>query len=322
MGREDLKEDVKRAAELCKADLATHMVFEFPELQGIMGGIYSSLQGEKESVWEAIRNHYKPAFSQDSLPETPAGQIISFADKLDSVAGCLGAGYMPTGSADPYGVRRNTLAVMRILLDGDIKGNLLSCFSKALSLYEKQGIKLEKKEDPGFEDFAFQRLENYLLSRGFRYDVIKAVRAGAFKDLKDTHRRIEALSDIRELPEFEPLVMSFTRACNILKKSMKGTPVFSPQILLDEHEKKLYEEFSRTYDEMEKAFTAEPDYTDIMRKLSSLRPWIDNFFDNVMVMVPEEDVRNNRLALLDMVVKLYLRVADFSEIVVEGNIDR
>jgi len=321
MGKQELIKDGERAAEICKADLASNMVKEFPELQGIMGGIYAS--GESEEVSKAIRDHYKPAFSQDSLPETLTGQVISFADKLDSVTGCLGMGFLPTGSADPYGQRRYILGVIRLLADGYIEGSLPEYFSRAFDLYMQGGFALKdkKKVTEDFEEFTFQRLENYLLSAGLKYDVIKSIKDGALRNIKDTISRVKAITAVRDLPEFLSLVAAFTRAFNILKKTPADRAEFSLNLLQEEEEKALYEHFKETSDEVQKLFLVPDmvDYPEVMRKLSSLRPSIDKFFDKVMVMVPDETLRNNRLSLLDMVVNLYLKVADFSEIVVEGS---
>jgi len=313
IGKSDLGKDVDRASHLCKADLASHMVIEFPELQGIMGGIYASLR-EREAVAKAIRHHYKPAFAQDELPPTIEGQIVSLADKFDSLVGCYGAGYVPTGSADPYGVRRSALGVIRLLLHGDLKIDITVLFDKAFDLYLEAGFKLRDKETakPEFEEFLFQRVENYLIGNGYRYDVVKSVKRGALKDLKDTLARIEAITKIRDEAEFLILVAAFTRAYNILKKYFEGEAVFSNALLIDDAEKKLYEGYLK----FEKGNKS---YEEIMKDLSALRPAIDFFFDKVMVMVPETEIKNNRLALLDMIVKLYLDVADFSEIVIEGN---
>jgi glycyl-tRNA synthetase beta chain len=321
MGKKELIKDGERSAEICKADLASHMVKEFPELQGIMGSIYAS--NESEEVQKAIRNHYKPAFSQDSLPGTLTGQVISFADKLDSVAGCLGMGFVPTGSADPYGLRRYILGIIRLLAHGYVEGCLLEFFYRAFDLYLQGGFALKdkKKVSDDFEDFTFQRLENYLLSAGLRYDVIKSVRHGALRNIKDTISRVKAITAIRDFPEFLSLVIAFTRAFNILKKSPADRAEFALNLLQEEEEKVLYSHFKETSDEIQKLFLVPDmvDYPEVMSKLSSLRPSIDKFFDKVMVMVPDETLRNNRLSLLDMVVNLYLKVADFSEIVVEGS---
>ncbi|HPZ08854.1 MAG TPA: glycine--tRNA ligase subunit beta, partial [Candidatus Eremiobacteraeota bacterium] len=319
MNKKELLPYGERAAELCKADLASHMVKEFPELQGIMGGIYAL--EEEEAVWKGIRSHYKPSSVNDELPDTLIGQVISLADKMDNVTGCFGAGFLPTGSADPYGVRRYTLGVIRLLLYGELEVNLLDLFYRAFELYLEGGFSLKDKKvaEIDFEDFVFQRFENHLLSAGYKYDVIKSIRKGAFINLKDTLLKIKALTIVRDLPEFDSLVIAFTRAFNILQKASFNLN-FSTSLLIEEEEHNLYDNFKRTSNELEEFFNKPViDYTEVMNRLSSLRTCIDRFFDHVMVMVPEDALRNNRLSLLDMVVRLYLRIADFSQIVVEGS---
>jgi len=232
-------------------------------------------------------------------------------------------GFLPTGSADPYGQRRYILGVIRLLADGYIEGSLPEYFSRAFDLYMQGGFALKdkKKVTEDFEEFTFQRLENYLLSAGLKYDVIKSIKDGALRNIKDTISRVKAITAVRDLPEFLSLVAALTRAFNILKKTPADRAEFSLNLLQEEEEKALYEHFKETSDEVQKLFLVPDmvDYPEVMRKLSSLRPSIDKFFDKVMVMVPDETLRNNRLSLLDMVVNLYLKVADFSEIVVEGS---
>ncbi len=307
-----LRQAVERAALLCKADLVTGMVGEFPKLQGIVGREYARLSGEKAEIYEAIYEHYLPTFSGDRLPSSPIGDIISIADKMDTIVGCFGVGLLPTGTADPFGLRRQALGIIRILLE---KGYPLS-LSELIQEACKQLS--EKMERPSNEvkadvlDFFRVRYQNFLLDKGYPYDVIEAVLSTSFDQLLDVQARIDALRQAKEWKDFESIVIGFKRAMNILKGAPSGKEL-DPSLFSEPEERDLYQAFVETRGRVELLLNRR-DYPSSLLEMSRMKRAIDNFFDGVMVMVEDEAMRNNRLALLDAIGKLFLRFADFSKL--------
>lgn len=308
----DLRASVERSAFLCKADLVTGMVGEFPKLQGIMGREYAKRSGEKPEVYEALYEHYLPAFSGDRLPSSPVGDIVSMADKLDTIVGCFGVGLNPTGTADPFGLRRQALGIIRIILE---KGYPLSL----VALVEEACRQLsEKMEQPVSEvrsdvlEFFKVRYQNYLLDQGCPFDVIEAVLSTSFDQLLDLQHRIDALRQARAWEDFESIVIGFKRAMNILKGASPRNGI-DPSLFSEPEEKNLYRVFMETRGRIEELLQGK-DYLGSLLEMSRMKKSIDDFFDGVMVMVEDETVRNNRLALLDAIGKLFLRFADFSKL--------
>ncbi len=307
-----LQQAVERAALLCKADLVTGMVGEFPKLQGIVGREYARLSGERAEVYEAIYEHYLPTFSGDRLPSSPIGDIISMADKMDTIVGCFGIGLLPTGTADPFGLRRQALGIIRILLE---KGYPLSLSE----LIQETGKQLSEKMERPFNevkadvlDFFRVRYQNFLLDKGYPYDVIEAVLSTSFDQLLDVQARIDALRQAKEWKDFESIVIGFKRAMNILKGAPSGKEL-DPSLFSEPEERDLYQAFVETHGRVELLLNRR-DYPSSLLEMSRMKKAIDNFFDGVMVMVEDEVLRNNRLALLDAVGKLFLRFADFSKL--------
>ena len=308
----DLMEIVERASLLCKADLVTGMVGEFPKLQGAVGREYAGLQGEKSEVAEAIYEHYLPAFAGDRLPNGPVGDAISMADKMDTIVGCFGVGLVPTGTADPFGLRRQALGILRIILEKKYPLSLIR-------LVEESGRLLKEKMDRPFEevkkevlDFFRVRYQNMLLDKGYGFDVVEAALSPSFDELLDVQHRIDALKAAREWNDFESVVIAFKRAMNILKGS-------SPQEGLDAStlseaaEKNLYRAFLEAKEKIESDL-ARREYESALQEMIRMKKPIDDFFDGVMVMVEDKAIRNNRLALLDGIGKLFRRIADFSKL--------
>lgn len=307
-----LRQAVERAALLCKADLVTGMVGEFPKLQGIVGREYGRLSGEKAEVYEAIYEHYLPGFSGDRLPSSPVGDIVSIADKMDTIVGCFGVGLLPTGTADPFGLRRQALGIIRIILEKEYSLSLIE-------LIEESGRQLnEKMEQPFTEvktdvlDFFRIRYQNFLLDKGYPFDVIEAVLSTSLDQLSDVQRRIDALREAKEWKDFESIVIGFKRAMNILKGAPSGKGI-DPSLFSEPAEKNLYQAFMDAKGKIDQLLN-QKDYAASLLEMSRMKKAIDEFFDNVMVMVENEGVRNNRLALLDGIGQLFLRFADFSKL--------
>jgi glycyl-tRNA synthetase beta chain len=307
-----LRSPVDRVAFLCKADLVTGMVGEFPKLQGIVGREYARIQGEKPEVAEAIYEHYLPAFAGDRLPRSPIGDIVSMADRLDTIVGCFGVGLVPTGTADPFGLRRHALAIIRIILEKK--------YALALTeLIEASGKLLTEKMERPFADvkkevldFFRVRFQHFLLDKGYSFDVIEATFSASFNELLDVQGRVDALVEAKKLKDFESIVIGSKRAINILKGSASVGHV-DPSLFQEAAEKGLYESFVGMKDKVESHLNRQ-DYRAALLVLIQLKKPIDDFFDKVMVMIEDKKIRDNRLALLSQISQLFLRIADFSKL--------
>jgi glycyl-tRNA synthetase beta chain len=284
-----------RAAELSKIDLTTELVKEFTELQGVVGGLYARVQGESDPVWHAIYDHYKPESMEDAIPRHRTAQIVALADKLDTLTGCFGVGLIPTGSRDPFALRRAAQGVVRILIEGRFD----------LSLFDFLG------DDEGLKAFFAERVRYYFKDiRGFAYDEINACMAASvgWGNLVDLEARLERVHALRASPDFEPIAAAFKRIANILEQAQgagfTAVPSGIDESLLEEGpERELYREF--------RGIQAQP----IENVISRLRPKIDLFFDKVLVNAPDPAVRQNRLTLLQTLLAEFSTMADFSEIV-------
>jgi len=307
-----LQETVGRTSLLCKADLVTGMVGEFPKLQGIVGREYARLSKERPEVAEAIYEHYLPRFAGDRLPSSPIGDIVSIADKMDTIVGCFGVGLLPTGTADPFGLRRQALGIIRIILEKKYSISLRGLIEES----EKQ-LK-EKMERPVGQvkeevlDFFRVRYQNFLLDREYPFDVTDAVLSISFDELLDVQGRIDALKKAREWKDFESIVIAFKRAMNILKGSPPKKEI-NPSLFAEPAEQSLYQSFLNAREKIGSHLN-QRDYPSALLEMTRMKKPIDDFFDGVMVMVEDEAIRNNRLALLDDIGKLFLRIADFSKL--------
>ena len=282
-------EHAQRAARLCKADLTTELVKEFTELQGVVGGLYAREQGEPEPVWQAIYDHYKPESMEDAIPRTPSGQLVSLADKLDTLRGCFRIGMVPTGSRDPFALRRAAQGVVKIIVEAKIQIPLLNLIG----------------DDEPLRAFFEDRVRFYFReARGFRYDEVNAAMAAGWSDLVDLESRLNRVQRIRPTADFEPLAASFKRIKNILRQAeFQGGVALNAQLLENGPEKELHEEITRT--------AGQP----LESVIASLRPKVDLFFDKVLVNAPDPNVRQNRLTLLHNLLQQFSTIADFSEIV-------
>ena len=306
---------VRRAAALAKCDLVTGMVGEFPELQGVMGGLYAKEQGELEPVWKAVYGHYEPTGlgDDDGFPLNREGAVISLADKLDTLASMFSVGIVPTGSRDPFGLRRAALGIIRVLLESGERLSFPIDVAPKTLLAEAVDDKdaLEK-----LSEFFIERLR-FVFSRTFRYDEINAVFAlGALeRPVTDLERRLAAVAALRDSGDFEALSVAFKRVANIL--SGQTTGAVDPAVFFEKEEKDLFAALLAIEPDANKQIEAGR-YEDALRTLSTLRPHVDRFFDEVLVMTEDDKLRENRLALLHRLRTLFSEVAELSEIVPEN----
>jgi len=309
-----------RAAELAKCDLVTEMVREFTELQGIVGGLYARAQGEPEEIAWAIYDHYKPIGLDDAIPRNLTGCAVALADKLDSIVACFAVGAAPTGSSDPFALRRAALGVVKIVLERKLPLSIsaaISAASKALKEHAPHlaaGDAVEKK----VLDFLLERARFILRERrGFAYDEINAAFAAGADDLVDTVDRVAAVKSIRHTKNFAPLAVSFKRIRNILEKSAgagdKRQTGVRIELLREPAERELYNAAQQIGEEATGKRKSKK-YREALETISGLRPAVDRFFDKVLVMVEEEELRRNRLALLGSLLKEFSTIADFSEL--------
>jgi glycyl-tRNA synthetase beta chain len=301
-----------RAAYLAKADLLSNMVREkeYTSLQGVVGGIYASLQGEPEAVARAISEHYAPRSLDDPLPVTAEGRLLSIADKLDNIGAAFALGSLPTGSEDPFALRRQATGILRIVLEADWPLDLRALLARSLELLGCQ----DQERFTQLSDFFRERLRLLLGDRGVHYDVANAVLEVSWANPTDARRRAEALAEFRLKPEFERLAIGQKRVSNILKGLLPGATV-DEQLLKEPSEQALYQAARRLDSDLTQALAAR-DYHRAMELSLSLRAPIDQFFDDVMVMCEEPMLARNRQALVSYVRSLFLRVADLSLMVV------
>lgn len=309
---ESIAEKAKRAAYLCKADLVTNMVYEFPELQGIMGEKYAKLSGENEVVAKAIFEHYLPRNAEDILPETMEGTMVSIADKMDTIAGCFAVGIEPTGSQDPYGLRRQALGICKIILDKGLNLPLKALIGQALDNYQSK-VELDKEKlTQEIYSFFEQRIRTILTENGYRYDVIEAIITAGYDNLQETLLRAEALEEIKKTANFNKLLTAFTRANNLCKKA--GKISINNEYIVENVEKNLYEKVVKAQVEVNKA-VGEKEFLRALEIIAQLEEAINAFFEGVMVMSEDENIRLNRLALLQQVTGLVEPIADLTKIV-------
>jgi glycyl-tRNA synthetase beta chain len=291
-----------RAARLCKADLTTELVKEFTELQGVIGGLYAASQGESEDVATAVYDHYRPLGMEDEIPSTTAGQLLSIADKLDTLRGCFQVGLIPTGSKDPFALRRAAQGIVRIVVEAQLPLPIIALLGS----------------DAALREFFLDRVRYYFREiEGFAYDEVNAVLASGYEDLADALDRLDAVREIRPTPNFEPVAAAFKRIRNILKQAQEKDNVkltagrIESSLLELGPESDLYNAFLAQRNE----FKLRGSYLAKLEAVAKLRPEIDLFFDKVMVNVPDPAVRHNRLTLLHTMLSEFSTIADFSEIV-------
>ena len=290
--------NAERAGLLSKTDLTAELVKEFTELQGVIGGLYATAQGEPEEVATAIYDHYKPVSMDGEIPGTLTGQLVAIADKLDTLRGCFSVGMIPTGSKDPFALRRAAQGIVKIVVEGKLR----------LPVRRLLG------SDAALEEFFLDRVRYYFREiRGFKYDEINAVMAAGSVDLVGVDERLTAVQQVRPTADFEPLAAAFKRISNILRQAAFSSDgiVLNRALLEDGPEAELHKQIV----DVGAALRDLPDYTSKLERIATLRPAVDHFFDKVMVNVDDPAVRQNRLALLHSVLTEFSTIADFSEIV-------
>lgn len=313
--RPAVKKNVDRAALLAKADLESLMVGEFAELQGIMGREYALLAGEDPACANAIYEHYLPVVAGGRLPASDEGAIVGIADKMDTIAGFFGVGLPPTGTADPYALRRQSLGIINIILSKQYALSLNFLIDESLTLLKDTLKKPASDAKKDVLDFFRGRLQHQLISQGYAYDTVEAVLSADMDDLLVVIEKIKALEDFRKNPEFEPVSVAFKRVDNILKDFKGGRA--DVNLLAHDAEIQLFSALDDIKTRVEKNI-AEKDFIGALNKLAALRPAVDAFFDHVMVMDKDEQIRLNRLSLLSEISCLFHKIADFSKIVTAG----
>src|SRR5882724_2308795 len=323
------RDSLHKAAWLAKTDLTTELVKEFTELQGIIGGLYAKAQHHGPRIADAVYGHYKPESMDDAAPSTIEGAVLSIADKADSIAGMFALGNVPTGSKDPFALRRQANGIIKTIAEHKLRLSLRELLLDAANCYKSAPGKLQHFFNDSPQDkvgewvntFFRERLEFYLREvRGFAYDVVNAVLASGADDVVDTVARAEAVTAVRKSEDFEAISVSFKRMKNILRQAREAKHVpsqeFVPTLAREKEEMTLSGQMPHIAGTADRLRT-EGKYREALAEVSKLRPHIDAFFDKVMVMDEDERVRANRLALLNKLLQDFSTVADFSEIVTE-----
>jgi glycyl-tRNA synthetase beta chain len=311
-----LIENADRAAYLCKADLVSQTVGEFANLQGIMGRVYAVVAGEPSDVAVAVEEHYRPIYSGAMLPATSTGALLAIADKMDSICGCFSVGLLPTGASDPYALRRQSIGILQIIQDQGWSLSLTGMIEKSLSLFcnskELKTTDIVKQ----IHTFFVNRISFMLAEQGFSKDVIAAVISVDAKNVIDVHHRMTALEELKGKPGFEPLAVAFKRVINIIKKADKNEfkgGALNVDGFVHSSERELFSAYKRVKESvdlrMEKGQMKEA-----LSDIAALRPYVDAFFEEVLVMDPDPDIRRNRLILLNTVATVFEKIADFSKI--------
>lgn len=306
---------VTRAAALCKADLVTSMVGEFPELQGIMGRHYARLAGEPQAVCDAITEHYLPRGAADQLPASAVGAVVGVADRMDTIVGCFAAGLAPTGSADPYGLRRAAVGVLSILLDRGWSVSLTELIELAgtqVSATTELDVTGELRDQ--MLEFLRTRLKGMLETTELPADCVEAALTAGYDDVPDASARARAVAQMRQRADFEPLATAFKRVANIIKGERVGTNP-DPGAFRETEERALWQAFGEVKERAD-ARIGDGDYDGSLQVLAELKEPIDKFFDKVLVNDKDETVRRNRLALLGQINSTFTRIADFRQLAV------
>ncbi|MFP4466753.1 MAG: glycine--tRNA ligase subunit beta [Candidatus Goldiibacteriota bacterium] len=305
---------LREAARLCKADLVTDMISEkeFASLRGFMGGIYLEKQGKDKKITDAVSGHYFPHSAGDVLPETNEAALLSLIDKMDNMCGFFLAGFKPTGSKDPYAVRRQALNIIYMIMEKKIKVDMRDFIQAAADIYEKQFGK--KLKDGELMRFIKQREENYFRDKGFDYDIINSVIKQEGPDILDDFAKISILADARKTQDFNGIVFALSRVENIVPEGFNSGAV-NKDLFEHDEEKELYAKFEKKKSEI-KELMEKKAFERVFEIISGFKPEIDDFFDRVLVMCGDEKIKNNRLSMLVELNEVFRSFAEFSEIVI------
>ncbi|HMA53698.1 MAG TPA: glycine--tRNA ligase subunit beta [Acidobacteriota bacterium] len=315
LGAAEVREDAVEAASLCKADLLTDMVKEFSGLQGRMGGLYAREEGLPAAVHQAIYEHYQPGSLEDASPASVAGAVLSIADKMDSIVGAIGVGLQVSGSSDPFGLRRNAHGVCKVALDRKLRFSFPLLIDRILAVYGDRLTVGRAEVKAACLDFFAGRLRFILEKKGYRYDLVGAALGPGVDQIVDVLARVEALDALKSSPQFEPFILMAKRITNILK----GLPAakINADLFAEKEERDLYSTLSIISSNAQ-PMIARGDFTRAQGIIFKLQPVLNTFFDKVLVMAEDKKIRQNRLALLQSIAKMLLGIADYSQIVVEG----
>lgn len=312
----DLKADVSRAARLCKADLVSQVVIEFPKLQGIMGRIYATLAGEPDAVATAIEEHYRPTYSGGPLPSSPTGATLAVADKIDSICGCFSIGLAPTGASDPYALRRQGIGILQIMNAYDFSFSLEALIDRSVAAFADVSTRPAEETAGTVYGFLKGRMAHILEEDGYSRDVIASVTDISIDHIPHVWKRVAALEKLKAETDFDLLAAAFKRVVNIIKKSdAEGADLSGVDESLFEHDSEsgLFSAFKTVNDRVQHRLS-EGRFEEALLDIASLKNPVDAFFDGVMVMTDHIGRRNNRLALLRKIAKMFERFADFSKI--------
>lgn len=301
----------ERAALLGKCDLVTSMVSEFPELQGTMGYYYALNDGESADVAHAITEQYQPRFSGDAVPASITGAVLAIAEKLDTICGLFAIGQPPTGSRDPFALRRAALGVLRILVEKSLDLDLAQAINQALAAYTEQGVTVPADTGATVFDFMLERFRAWYQSEGVSAEVFQSVMELKPVSPLDFSLRVKAVDQFSRLPESTSLAAANKRVSNILQKQQAGKSSVDATLLVEPAEKALAESISGMAAQVEPLFAAR-EYSQGLAQLAGMKTTIDRFFDDVLVMADDAALRDNRLALLGQLRSLFLQVADIS----------
>ena len=312
LGRSSLIPDLETAAHLCKCDLVTEMVKEFTDLQGVVGGLYARAEGYPEPVWRAVYEQYDPKSTSSPSPASDTGAILALADRADSVCGCFSVGLIPSGSGDPFAVRRQGNGILKIVFDHRLSISLQDVIEWSLTAYGRGEVAVRE----GLKEFFEGRLRFLFEEMGFAYDCINAALAAGLDDPLDALERLRALQELRQESDFISLASNFKRVVNILSQAGEVSGEPDESLFRDPAESALWQAYLRVRPEVEAA-GKNHDYDAALRSLASMRGVVDEFFKAVMVMAEEPEIRKNRIRLLYAISQSFRSIADISRIVIE-----
>jgi len=310
-----VKEDAVQAAELAKLDLVSELVREFPSLQGRAGGLFARAEGFPSAVAQAVYDHYRPVGLEDESPSTLAGAVLSLADKIDSIAGVVGVGVQTTGSSDPFGLRRNALGVCKIVLDRKLSFSFPRLLDRVLAVYGDRLNRPAAEVKAECLDFFAGRLRHIFDRMGFRYDLVNAALSPGLENIQFALLRVRALDKLKASPQFEPMILMAKRVNNILRNQPAAK--VNPDLFEEKAERELHSSLTIIEGNV-RPMIARGDFGQAQTILFRIQPTLAAFFDKVLVMAEEKKVRQNRIGLLQSIARLFLEIADYAQVVVEG----